>query len=125
MATWRNYISIIYLAFAIAGAVAPTLANIDFVQSYGPGFDLLKFIHLANLNPASQSLSRDLLIGAGAITFWIVNEARRLKMNNLWIVLSSTFLIAFAFGAPLFLFLRERRLMELERNGSKIDLIIP
>ena len=30
--------------------------------------------------------------------------------------------IAFAFAAPLFLFLRERRLIELEREGVLIDM---
>ncbi len=112
----RNWLSWIYLLFAILGAVLPTLANIDFVLTYGPGFDIQKFIALANENSASQSLSRDLFIGAGSITIWIIFESRRLKMKNLWIVILGIFTIAFAFGAPLFLFLRERRLLELDNE---------
>ena len=77
---------------------------------------------MANVNPAAQSLSRDLVIGAGSITIWIVLESRRLKMKNLWIVLVGTFLVAFAFAAPFFLFLRERRLLELEREGTVVDI---
>ncbi len=106
------------MVFAIAGAILPTLANIDFVLEYGPAFDIFEFIRLANINPASQSLSRDLFIGAGAVMVWIVSESNRLKMRNLWLVILSTFLVAFAFGGPLFLFLRERRLIEIAEEGS-------
>ncbi len=84
---------------------------------YGSTFDIQKFIELANSNPASESLSRDLFIGAGSIFVWIINESRRLKMKNLWVVLLGTFLIAFAFAAPLFLFLRERRLIEMDASN--------
>jgi hypothetical protein len=56
-------------------------------------------------------------VGASAIFIWIVNESRKLEMKNMWIVYIGTFLIAFAFSAPLFLFLRERRIIELENNN--------
>ena len=122
MTSSRRWLCIVYLLFSIAGAIFPTLANIDFANEYGPGFDIARFIELANINPAAQSLSRDLSIAAGAITIWIVSEARRLKMKNLWLVIVGTFTIAFAFSAPLFLFLRERRLIELEKEGVLIDI---
>ena len=122
MSSSRRWLCIAYLLFSIAGAIFPTLANIDFANEYGPGFDIARFIELANINPAAQSLSRDLSIAAGAITIWIVSEARRLKMKNLWLVIVGTFTIAFAFSAPLFLFLRERRLIELEEEGVLIDI---
>ena len=106
----------IYLILAIAGAVLPTLANIEFVRDYGPSFDIPLFIELANNNPASQSLSRDLFVGSLAIFFWIFSESKRLEMKNLWIVVLTTFLIAFAFSAPLFLYLRELRIEEINRG---------
>ena len=46
----------------MAGAILPTIANINFAKEYGSGFDLKNFIALAFNNPASQSLSFDLLI---------------------------------------------------------------
>lgn len=103
----------IYLALAIAGGVLPWMANIAFMQEYGSAFDLKVFINLANANPAAQSLSRDLLVGAAAVTTWMIVESRRLGMRHLWLVLLSSVTIAFAFAAPFFLFLRERRLAEL------------
>ena len=106
----------VYLLLAILGAVFPTLANIEFAKIYGPSFDIQLFIELANSNPASQSLSRDLFIGATAVFVWIISESNRLKMKNLWVVILTTFTIAFAFSAPLFLYLRELRLEEMNRD---------
>lgn len=107
----------LYLALAIAGGILPWLANLEFIRNYGQAFDLGLFVRLANANPAAQSLSRDLAIGATAVTVWMVNESRRLKMKGLVWVLLSCVTIAFAFGAPLFLHLRERRLAEIERQA--------
>ena len=106
----------LYLALAISGAVLPWLANIDFIKEYGSGFDLGMFVRLANANPASSSLSRDLAIGATAVVIWIVQESKRLQMRGLPWVLLSCVTLAFACGAPLFLYLRERRLEELARG---------
>ena len=104
----------LYLALAAAGAILPWLANLDFIQTHGAAFDLGLFVQLANANPAAQSLSRDLLIGASAVTVWMISEARRLQMRGLPWVLLGCVTVAFAFGAPLFLYLRERRLQELQ-----------
>ena len=106
----------VYLLLAILGAIFPTLANIEFAKTYGPAFDIQLFIELANNNPAAQSLSRDLFIGATAVFVWIISESKRLEMKNLWIVVFTTFTIAFAFSAPLFLFLRELRIEEINRS---------
>ncbi len=111
----------IYLLLAILGAVLPTMANIEFAKSYGPAFDIQLFIELANSNPASQSLSRDLFIGSTAVFIWIISESKRLEMKNLWIVILTTFTIAFAFSAPLFLYLRELRFEEMNRNKIIYD----
>lgn len=109
----------LYLALAVAGAVLPWLANLDYLRAYpGGGFDIGLFIALANVNPAAQSLSRDLAIGSSAVLIWIVVESRRLRLRGLWLVLLCCFTLAFACGAPLFLYLRERRLRELARQAG-------
>jgi hypothetical protein len=113
----RPWLAWLYLALAVAGGVLPWMANLDYMRAYGSSLDISQFVQLANANPAAQSLSRDLLIGASAITIWMVVESRRLQMRHLWVVLLSSVTIAFAFAAPLFLFLRERRLIELEQQG--------
>lgn len=105
----------LYLALAVAGAILPWLANLDFIREHGASFDLGLFVQLANANPAARSLSRDLAIGATAVVIWMVQESRRLGMRGLAWVLLSCVTVAFACGAPLFLYLRERRLEELDR----------
>ena len=117
MITQIKWLKWVYLILAIFGAILPTLANIEFAKSYGASFDIQLFIDLANNNPASQSLSRDLFIGATAVFIWIISESKRLQMKNLWVVILTTFIIAFAFSAPLFLYLRELRIEEINRDS--------
>ena len=109
----------LYLGLAGAGAILPWLANLDFIRASAGAFDLALFIAQANANPAAQSLSRDLLIGATAFTIWMVVEAKRLQIKYFWVALLASFGIAFACGAPLFLFLRERRLQELTKGQAE------
>jgi len=109
----KYVLSYLYLFLSILGAILPMISNFNFAMEYGSSFDINQFIRLANANPAAESISRDLLIGATAVFIWIVNESRKLNMKNMWIVYVGTFLIAFAFSAPFFLFLRERRIIEM------------
>ncbi len=110
-------LSYLYLVLAIFGAIFPMISNYNFAMDYGPNFDILKFIELASNNPAAESISRDLFIGASAVFIWIINESKKLNIRNMWVVYVGTFLIAFAFSAPFFLFLRERRLIEISENN--------
>ena len=112
----KQILSYIYLLLSIIGAILPMMANFDFAMEYGNSFDIKNFISLANSNPAAQSISRDLFIGASAVFIWIINESKKLNVKNMWIVYFGTFLIAFAFSAPFFLFLRERRIIEIGKN---------
>jgi len=109
-------LSYLYLILAILGAILPMISNYNFALEYGSDFDILKFIQLASINPAAESISRDLFIGASAIFIWIINESKKLNIKNMWVVYVGTFLIAFAFSAPFFLFLRERRLIEISEK---------
>jgi hypothetical protein len=90
------------------------------MQAHGKAFDLGLFVRLANANPAAQSLSRDLAVAATAFTVWMVAESRRLAMKGLPWVLLICVTIAFACGGPLFLYLRERRLMEMGRTAGDL-----
>lgn len=114
-AGWLQWV---YLVLAICGAVFPWLANLDFIREHGQSFDAGLFLQLANANDAASSMTRDLAVSATAIIIWMVAEARRLRMRNLIWPLAGCVLIAFAFGAPLFLFLRQRRLLELSSERS-------
>ena len=118
----RNILVWSYLFLALLGAVLPWQANLEFIQAgSGTGFDLSGFIRDANLTAASRSLSRDLIIGATAFTIWIAIEGRRLQVRGWWISLVLCVTVSFACGGPFFLHLRERRLLELEKENPVID----
>ena len=118
----RNILIWSYLLLALLGAVLPWQANLEFMQTgTGSGFDLSGFIRDANLNAASRSLSRDLIIGATAFTIWIAIEGRRLQVKGWWLSLVLCVTVSFACGGPFFLHLRERRLVELEKKDQPIN----
>ena len=81
------------------------------------GFPSLTALNTSGFPPRSDVSSLTVAIGATAVVIWMVQESRRLQMRGLIWVLLSCVTVAFAFGAPLFLYLRERRLQELARGG--------
>ena len=116
----RKVLPWIYLLLAIVGAVLTWQANLAFMaESTTAGFELQRFISDASNNPASQSLSSDLLIGATAVSLWISVEGPRLKIRYWWLGIVLSFSVAFACGAPFFLFLRERHLIALEEQNAQ------
>jgi hypothetical protein len=102
-----------YLLFAVAGAVVPWYFDIKFVVDTGEMLTPHGLIAGGFVTPLTSSLTSDFLIGTTPVLVWMVVEARRLGMRHWWVYLFLTFLIAFAFACPLFLFLRERRLQAL------------
>jgi len=110
-----------YISLAIGGLLSTQSANLAFVQASGGGFNIADFIHQAGVNAAAQSLSYDLLFGSTAVVIWMETERRRLKLRHgLWPILFSMG-IAFAFGVPLFLLLRERHLHAEEISGAAVN----
>ena len=100
----------IYLLLAIAGLIIPWYFNLQFIAEGGGEFSIRDFVAAGFATSGASSLTSDLLIGASAVTIWMVMECRRLKMKGLWLYLLFTYLIAFAFACPLFMFMRERKL---------------
>jgi hypothetical protein len=66
--------------------------------------------------PAVNSLGVDLLVVAVAGSILIIIEARRLGMKRAWLYIVLSGITAFAFTFPLFLAMRERKLVELGRR---------
>ena len=97
-----------YLLLAVLGLVGPTVFNAQYVAQGGNLFDIVAFFSLGFVNPASSSLTVDLLIAFTAFVLWTVPESRRLGMRAGWLYPILGVVIAFAF--PLFLFHRERHL---------------
>ena len=106
-------LSFVYLAFAIAGLIWPWYYNLQFMLNSDEPFTITRFLSDGMHSPLSSSSTVDLLIGASVGLMWMIIEGARLKMRYLWLYFGLTFLIAFAFTFPFFLFMRERKLMAM------------
>ena len=109
----HNAIMWIYLGFAVLGFFIPWYYNLQFMLT-GETFTPQKFITAGMVSPLASSLTTDFMVCASALFTFMIVESRRLKMRHMWVVYLSTFLIAIAFAAPLFFYLREKRLNTLE-----------
>ena len=117
----RKALPWIYLLLALAGAILPWKANLEFIaEGGGQAFDLARFIADANSTAASRSLSADLLVGASAVTLWICVEGPRQKIKGWWLAIPLSFGVAFACAAPFFLFLRERQLQAQDSESTSL-----
>ena len=107
-------LKVVYALLALLGAVLPWSFNLQFFnEAATPSMGY--FVALCFANPASSSITIDLLIGATAFSVWMLAEARRLGIRHVWVYLLLTMFVAFAFAAPLFLFVRQQR---LERHAA-------
>jgi len=107
---------ILYLVLAVAGVTLPWYYNLQYMAQTSAGFDFVDFMAAAASNPAARSLSWDLTIACIAGLSWIYFESRRLGLRFFWIYIILTFLVAYAFAFPLFLFVRQGKLEAMRDN---------
>ena len=97
-------LQLVWSLFAALGLVAVgTVA----VQVHGSSF-----LDDVFANPATTTVTLDLLVLGVAVVVWVVVEARRLGMRRPWLWAVLAVPLPGAFLVPLFLVLRERRLSE-------------
>ena len=107
----------VYLALAAVGLIGTLAWNIRAV------FEARSFIGDWTMSgPAVSSLTTDLLIAAIAGSILIIVEARRLGMRAGWAYVVLGLVTAFAFAFPLFLAVRERRLVRARSNGVSSEV---
>lgn len=100
-----------YLTLSIVGLALTWYHNIAFMGDHAsPG--AAEFIADVFVNHASSSIGWDIMVATTAFLIFAMAEGRRLGMKRVWIYVPLTICIAFAFAAPLFLFMRERKLAE-------------
>jgi len=98
---------IVYAILAVIGVCVTWYFNIQ-AGALGPDFSLASFISDNYVNPASASITNDILVVCVVFFFWSFFEARELGIKHWWIFIPATLLIAIAFAFPLFLLVRER-----------------
>ena len=110
-------LALTWLALAIAGLVLSTVFNaLSVVQARD------FFADWVGSGPAVTSLTVDLAIVAIAGSILVIVEARRVGMRFGWLYLVVSGVTAFAFGFPLFLAMRERRLAAGRSEGQTREL---
>lgn len=98
---------ILYATLAVLGVILPMYYNLQYM---GAGGNLLvDFFTVPLGNAVTASLLFDILIAFAAFNVLLFTEGRQLGTRNFIICVAVSWLVAFAAGMPLFLFLRERR----------------
>ncbi len=116
-----NHKHYFYLLLAIIGGGFTFYFVLLGIREHQGNFNSIEFISsIWTDNYYAKSLSFDFWTGTIAGTFFIVIEGFRLKMKRLWVYFIVTIFIAYAFGFPLFLFMRELHL----KKKNKIQHII-
>ena len=110
-----NPLAVAFFVLAIAGLIGTWYFNVlaivqmrDFIGDW------------VNSGPAVSSLTVDLLVVAVAGCILIIVEAKRLGMRGGWVYVALSGLTAIAFTFPLFLAMRERRLVAM-RSENRAD----
>lgn len=108
-------LALVFALFALLGL--GTALHFGGPYWLGAGASLPDFAAQAWANAPAATLSTDIALVYVVACLWIVVEGRRLGMRHLWAYLLANTLIAVAFGLPLFLCFRERRLAQ-ERSRA-------
>lgn len=115
---WNRIRQAIYAALTVIGFVWTNYYLVQFtVATKGEftasnllNFDLSTFVEQVWANPASSFVAVDLTIGLLLVITFMVTEGKRLKLRVWGVYIALMFLISFAFGFSLFMFVRERKL---------------
>ena len=98
----------LYLLLGVAGVFLPYSQFLPWLMDHGLDFRL--FFHELFANRISGFFALDVLLSAIAVACFAVTESRRLKLQNIWLVIAALCLVGVSLGLPLFLYFRERSL---------------
>ena len=121
MSNARTMLCRLYLAIAAVALVATWRQNLAFMKDAGlslpDGF--VQFWPALLANRATISITVDIFLFTLAATIWMVLEARRVGVRNVWLYVLFAITIAISVTFPLFLYARERRLATLEPAATE------
>lgn len=112
-------LTIFYLVFAILGLILPWYFNLQHILYGAVPFTLSEYFRQGTATPLAASITYDFFIGTIPALIWMILEIRARKMKYLWLYVAGTFMIAFAFTFPLFLYFRERQIQKLKEEASR------
>jgi ABC-type glycerol-3-phosphate transport system permease component len=100
----------IYLIGAILGTVLPLSQFLPFVAANG--LDMSLFMRQLFQTHVSAFFAMDVLVSSFVLWAFVFSEGRRRGMSNLWVYVVCNLIVGVSLALPLFLFFRERRLMQ-------------
>lgn len=103
----------LYILLAILGICYTWYYNIQFYLTVGDT-SITNFIAQTATTFPAQSIVADITVVLLVFFVWMITESLKLKIKYWWALIPLTFFIAIAFTFPLFLFMRERRMEQLE-----------
>lgn len=108
----------IYLLLAILGICYTWYYNIQFYQTV-EDTSITNFIAQTATTFPAQSIVADITVVVIAFLVWMIAESLKLKIKYWWALIPLTFLVAIAFTFPLFLYLRERKLEQIQQQSPQ------
>jgi hypothetical protein len=119
MSISRKALCLVYLLIGLVGLVGTWGNNLDYFSSgLGIAGVNLLFWQETLVNPASRSITVDILCLGLAVIIWMFLEARRLAMRGVLIYVFLSIFVAIGAAFPFFMVHRERALARLEDSET-------
>lgn len=114
MTTNRRILCGVYAVIAAIALFATWSQNLAYLHGSG------NFLQDLNVNPATRSITVDIVLFFAAAAIFMVFEARRIGVRFVWAYIAGGMLIAISVTFPLFLIARERRLAAIDTVGAEL-----
>jgi hypothetical protein len=101
-------LQILYLVFAVLGLLVTWTQNIHYLSPETGG--LIQFVKDTFVNPASTSITLDIVVLFIVCALWMIVEGRKLQMKHIWLYIVGGLCVAISVTFPLFLYFREEKL---------------
>ena len=99
----------LYLALCVVGTVLPLWQFVPFLEQHG--LDLRLFFQQLFASPVSSFFGMDVIVSAVVLWCFVFFEGTRAGVRNLWAPIVASLLVGVSLGLPLFLYLREARIL--------------
>jgi Terpene cyclase DEP1 len=109
-------IQFLYLVLCILGTVIPCSQLLPFLREHGLNVSLI--VEQLFANRISSFFGLDVIISSVVLWVLVLTEGRRQQMRHLWIYIVCNLLAGVSLGLPLFLYMRERKIVHRHATGK-------
>ena len=102
-------IQYLYLVLCVLGAALPCSQLFPFLAEHG--FNVPLIVEQLFANRISGFFGLDVIVSSIVLAVFVLTEGRRQQMKLLWLPLLCTLAVGVSLGLPLFLYMREGRIV--------------